>query len=73
MVVADVEEVETYAYLAREQDETLVVYLGDGETVYMETGIRTARLPDSLREQLQSGIGFADAESLFEFLENYAS
>jgi flagellar basal body-associated protein FliL len=73
VVVASASETQTYAYLVREQDETLVVYLSDGETVYMETGIRSARLSDELRRQLAGGIGFWDEKSLFEFLENNAS
>jgi flagellar basal body-associated protein FliL len=73
MVVASAANPQAYVYLVREQDETLVVYLGDGETVYMETGIKSARIPDALRRQLATGIGFLDEESLFEFLENYAS
>jgi flagellar basal body-associated protein FliL len=73
MVVASTTEEPVYAYLLREQDGMLVVCLGDGETVYMETGIRASQLPDSLREELSDGIGFSDEESLFAFLENYAS
>jgi uncharacterized protein YacL (UPF0231 family) len=73
MVVASVTDPQTYAYFVREQEENLVVYLGDGETLYMETGIRASRLPVNLRSKLENGIGFTDEESLYEFLENYAS
>jgi flagellar basal body-associated protein FliL len=72
-VAASTDEAPVYAYLIREQDDVLVVYMGDGETVYMETGIRASRLSDDLHRQLEDGIGFSDEESLFSFLENYAS
>lgn len=72
-VVASTTEKPLYAFLLCEQDGMLVVCLGDGETIYMETGIRASQLPDSLREELSDGIGFSDEESLFAFLENYAS
>jgi hypothetical protein len=73
MVVASTPDVPEYAYIVRELDESLVVYLGDGQTVYMETGIRSSRLNSQMQEQIIKGIGFFDDESLYEFLENYSS
>jgi hypothetical protein len=73
MVVASTPDVPEYAYIVRELDESLVVYLGDGQTVYMETGIRSSRLNSQMQEQIIKGIGFFDEESLYEFLENYSS
>jgi hypothetical protein len=67
------EEQPIYEYIVRESDGQIVVYEGDGETVYMETGIHISQLSESMERQLEAGIGFSDEESLFAFLENYAS
>lgn len=48
-------------------------FLPDGKTVYMETGIRSENLSQKLQKQAENGIGFADEESLFDFLESYSS
>ena len=61
------------AYIIRTQDSRLVVFLPDGKTVYMETGIRSENLSQKLQKQAENGIGFADEESLFDFLEIYSS
>ena len=53
------------AYIIRTQDSRLVVFLPDGKTVYMETGIRSENLSQKLQKQAENGIGFADEESLF--------
>ena len=60
-------------YIIRTQDSRLVVFLPDGKTVYMETGIRSENLSQKLQKQAENGIGFADEESLFDFLESYSS
>lgn len=72
-ILASTPEAVTYAYIVGVEDGNLVVYLGDGQTVYMETGIRMENLEDALQEKVQNGIGFRTAESLYDFLENYAS
>ena len=61
------------AYIIRTQDSRLVVFLPDGKTVYMETGIRSENLSQKLQKQAENGIGFADEESLFDCLESYSS
>ena len=61
------------AYIIRSQDSRLVVFLPDGKTVYMETGIRSENLSQKLQKQAENGIEFADEESLFDFLESYSS
>ena len=55
------------AYIIRTQDSRLVVFLPDGKTVYMETGIRSENLSQKLQKQAENGIGFADEESLLTF------
>lgn len=72
MIVASVPTV-TYAYIVRAKEHMLVVYLGDGQTVYMETGIRTEMLDDEMKQKTVNGIGFTTQESLFDFLESYSS
>lgn len=54
------------AYIIRTQDSRLVV-LPDGKTIYMETGIRSENLSQKLQKQAENGIGFADEESLLTF------
>ena len=62
------------AYIIRTQDSRLVVFFYRMEkTVYMETGIRRENLSQKLQKQAENGIGFADEESLFDFLESYSS
>ena len=36
-------------------------------------GIRSENLSQKLQKQAENGIGFADEESLFDFLESYSS
>ena len=57
------------AYIIRTQDSRLVVFLPDGKTVYMETGIRSENLSQKLQKQAENGIHFGYG-SLFDFLEN---
>ena len=64
---------QNYSYIVRTADAMLVVYQADGQTVYMETGIRTDRLSEDMQEKAKRGIGFATLEQLYDFLESYAS
>lgn len=72
MIVASVPTV-NYAYIVRAAEQMLVVYLSDGQTVYMETGIRLEMLDDEMKEKAVRGIGFQTPESLYDFLESYSS
>ncbi len=72
MIVASVPTV-TYAYIVRATEHMLVVYLGDGQTVYMETGIRLETLDEDMKQKAIRGIGFKTPESLYDFLESYSS
>jgi len=72
-IVANVNETVSYAYILRVVDKNLVVYLGDGQTVYMETGIKLEELSEELQKQAEQGIGFETEESLYDFLESYSS
>lgn len=66
-------ESNSFSYIIRTQQKRLVVFEGDGKTVYMETGILAEHLNESLQKQAEHGIGFRDQESLFDFLESYSS
>ncbi len=72
MIVASVPTV-NYAYIVRATDHMLVVYLSDGQTVFMETGIRLDTLDDEMKEKARRGIGFQNQENLYDFLESYSS
>lgn len=72
-LVASAENSIAYTYIVRTSEEKLVVYLSDGKTVYMETGIRTENLSQDIQEKALKGIGFTTLESLYDFLESYSS
>lgn len=54
-------------------DGLLTVLLEDGETVYLNTGIRVPDLPESVQMEIIQGMFVEDEESLYDFLENYTS
>lgn len=62
-----------YAYLIKEEDGRLIVYYGDGETVYLVSDIRLEDLDSEMQKKVAAGITFENARELFEFLENYSS
>lgn len=59
-------------YLCVEQNE-IVVYLEDKETVYMNTGILLETLPESVQMQIMGYLLIEDEEALYNFLESYSS
>lgn len=72
-IAASTHTPQEYAYIIRTEDAMLVVYQGDGENVFMQTGIRADRLSKDLQNKAKRGIGFANLEQLYDFLESYAS
>lgn len=67
------EETTEFFYLAI-QDNKVVVYREDGETVYMETDIPAQDLPsDLLQELLMQRRVINTEEDLYDFLESYSS
>lgn len=62
-----------YEYLILEKDGVLVVYLGDGTTVFLETDIPVYKLDTTTLEKLKSGIAFSDEKELYDFLESHSS
>lgn len=72
-VAANTDNTAVYPYIIKDSDGRVVVYRTETMEVYMETGIRTDQLPEEIKNRLDGGIGFADEESLFDFLESYSS
>lgn len=60
-------------YYLTEEDEYVVVYYGDRETVYEYTDIRIRNLPDKVKEEILEGKFVQDDHDLYSFLENYTS
>lgn len=61
-------------YLLKEaKDGTVSVYYADGETLYEETGIAVAALPELLRMEVRMGKPLKTIQELYSFLENYSS
>lgn len=54
-------------------DDKIRVLLEDRQTLYLETGIRAADLPDSLQQKIMQGLFVPSEEALYDFLENYTS
>ncbi len=59
-------------YLAVKNNE-VVVYLEDGETVYINTGIWLDNLPEDVQLDVIQMLWVEDEEELFDFLESYSS
>lgn len=51
----------------------MVVLLDDGETVYIETGIRLEELQDELQEQIINRMRIENEAVLYDFLEAHTS
>lgn len=64
---------EEYYYLAI-QNNKVVVYRADGQTVYMETDIPAQDLPDDVLQELLTQKRIVNTEEdLYDFLESYSS
>lgn len=55
------------------EDNFLVVYLDDRQTVYMNTDIKLTDLPDDVQQDIIQTLFMPDEESLYDFLETYSS
>lgn len=64
---------EPYRYILQEKDGVLIVYEHDGQTIRMETGIRTHGLDEGTRLLLRQGIHVKNDEELYTLLESYSS
>ncbi len=54
-------------------DNEVVVLLDDGETVYIETGIRLDELPEEQQEQIINKLRIENEAALYDFLEAHTS
>lgn len=61
------------SYYLKEQDGFVQVYLSDKKTVFENTSIQIASLPELLREEIRHGKYLKDQQELYSFLENYSS
>lgn len=60
-------------YVITQKDGYVIVYYGDGKTVYEYTSIKVSELPDDIREKLSEGIEVSELSDIYGFLENYSS
>lgn len=74
-VAVSTDNTAVFLYVLKDCDGRVAVYLDESGDLFMETGIRTADLPEQVRSRLTAseGIGFTSEESLFDFLESYSS
>lgn len=67
------QEYTTYYFYAKDDEGRVSIYDMKSQTLYMETGIETNMLPESVQQELESGIYFKDEMELYDFLESYSS
>lgn len=61
------------SFYIKAENNLLVVYLDDQQTVYMYTSIFLDRLPERVQQDIINIMFIPDEESLYNFLENYSS
>ncbi|MDD5948806.1 MAG: BofC C-terminal domain-containing protein [Lachnospiraceae bacterium] len=62
-----------WQYVMKYENEKIVVYQKDGETVYEETDIDKSHLSEDVLKQLKEGIMVSDEEELYSLLESFSS
>ncbi len=55
------------------EEDLIVVYMADRETIYMHTGIHLNELPDNTKTEIINGKMIQSVEELYYFLESYTS
>lgn len=60
-------------YYLKVENNYVVVYMDDAQTLYMNTDILVTSLPDSVQQQIIHVMFMPDEASLFAFLETYSS
>ncbi len=63
----------TKGFYLRVENNSIVVYCDDGETVYMYTDISAESLPEYIQGQIISGMYMEDEANMYHFLETYSS
>lgn len=64
---------ESYKYWLKDVDGYITVYKADKTTVYFNTDINIALLPDDVKNEIQEGKYIKDIHELYSFLESYSS
>lgn len=62
-----------FRYIIREKNGILVVYEKDGETILLETNIKTEHLDEETRKAFEQGVYIEDERELYDLLESYSS
>lgn len=52
-------------------DNKVVVYLSDGETIYMETEVLLNTLPDDIQQEINQMMWLEDEDALYDFFMTY--
>lgn len=60
-------------YYLKVENNYVVVYMDDAQTLYMNTDILVTSLPDTVQQQIIHVMFMPDEASLFAFLETYSS
>lgn len=60
-------------YYLKEENGYITVYLGDEETLFELTNIKTELLPSELQKEVKHGKKVPTLQELYGFLENYSS
>lgn len=63
----------TQSFFIKVEDNKIVVYCDDEETLYMYTNIEAESLPSYIQTRVSMGMFIEDEESLYHFLESYSS
>lgn len=63
----------TESFYMRVENNYVVVYCDDKETVYMYTEILLEELPDGIQQDIIQGMYMDNEEALYNFLETYSS
>lgn len=64
---------ETGGFWIREEKGQVLVYEGDGRTLYETAAISMDSLPKELQRELKQGKYVGSIQELYSFLENYSS
>lgn len=61
------------SFFLKVENNFVVVYLDDQETIYMYTDVLLSELPDRVQQDIINVMYIPDEESLYDFLETYSS
>lgn len=67
------EPVEVVPFIAMTENGYVAIYYSEDGSLYDYTEISVNQLPEGVQKNLEDGIGFANEQELYEFLETYTS